>query len=134
MIERSKLTRLAGRLLRFTAIGLTATLVHAVVLATSVSSASLRPSHATVLGFLAAVNVSYFGHYYFTYRSREPHVKAAMRFAVIAFVGAVSNWLLFVIINEAMGLNYWIAFAATIVIVPAILFVLLGRYSFRSGG
>ena len=132
MIEHPKLARLLGRLARFALVGVGATLVHAGVLAILVSGLSMRPSQATVVGFLAAVNVSYFGHYYLTYQSREPHTKAAVRFVMIAFIGAAANWLIFAVISDAMGINYWVAFAATIVIVPVIVFILLGRYSFRS--
>jgi putative flippase GtrA len=88
-----------------------------------------------VIGFLVAFNVSYFGHYYFTFQSTEPHRRALPGFALTAFVGAVLNWLIFVIGTEILSWNYWIAFGISIVLVPLFVFFVSRRLAFeRPGG
>ncbi len=119
------------RLFRFGVVGIGATVTHAAILWALVESVSMRPSIATVIGFLVAFNVSYFGHYYFTFRSTEPHRRALPGFAMTAVVGAVLNWLIFVIGTEILTWNYWIAFGISILLVPLFVFFVSRRVAFE---
>ncbi len=118
------------RLFRFGIVGVAATVTHAGVLWALVESVSMRPSFATVIGFLIAFNVSYFGHYYFTFRSTEPHRRALPGFAATATAGAVLNWLIFVIASDLLHLNYWIAFGVAVAAVPVFVFFVSRRFAF----
>ncbi len=127
------MTNLKGtlvRLFRFGVVGVAATLTHGAILWALVESVRMRPSIATVIGFLVAFNVSYFGHYYFTFRSNEPHRRALPVFAVTASMGAVLNWLIFVIANDILSWNYWVAFAIAIGLVPIFVFIVSKRFAF----
>lgn len=119
------------RLFRFGVVGIGATVTHATILWALVESVNMRPSIATVIGFLVAFNVSYFGHYYFTFRSTEPHRRALPGFALTAVVGAVLNWLIFVIGTEILTWNYWIAFGISILLVPLFVFFVARRLAFE---
>lgn len=129
--ERDDPGRRPPKLLRYAIIGGIATLVHAVILWLFVAIADLRPSLATILGFLVAFSVSYFGHYYFTFQSNEPHGRALPRFLAIALTGAFLNWLIFVIINDGFRLDYWIAFLISVIVVPTFVFAMSGRLAFK---
>ena len=118
-------------LLRYGLIGVCATVVHAGILWSLVTFANLRPSFATILGFLAAFSVSYVGHYYFTFRSTEPHRRALPRFLAVALSGAILNWLIFVIVNDSFQFDYWIAFLVAVIAVPIFVFVMSGRVAFK---
>ncbi len=122
------------RLFRFGIVGVGATITHAGVLWALVEFVSLRPSIATVIGFLVAFNVSYFGHYYFTFRSKEPHRRALPGFAATATAGAVLNWLIFVIATDILNVNYWISFGVAVVTVPIFVFVVSRRVAFDRKG
>lgn len=126
----SKLYATFMRLFRFGIVGVAATVTHAGVLWALVESVSMRPSLATVIGFLIAFNVSYFGHYYFTFRSTEPHRRALPGFAATATAGAVLNWLIFVIATDFLQINYWIAFGVAVVTVPIFVFFVSRRVAF----
>lgn len=119
------------RLVRYAIIGVCATLVHALILWLLVTYASLRPSIGTIIGFLTAFAVSYFGHYHFTFQSAEPHRRALPRFLAIALSGAFLNWLIFFIVNDAFKLDYWIAFGIAVIIIPVFVFALSGRIAFE---
>lgn len=119
------------RLFRFGIVGLLATVTHALILWALVEFVQMRPSFATVIGFLIAFNVSYFGHYYFTFQSKEPHRRALPGFAATATAGAVLNWLIFVIGTDVLAWNYWIAFAIAIVTVPIFVFIVSRRVAFE---
>ena len=119
------------RLFRFGVVGVSATLTHAAILWALVESIQMRPSLATVIGFLVAFNVSYFGHYYFTFRSTEPHKRALPGFALTATAGAVLNWLIFVIGTDLLDWNYWITFLIAIASVPVFVFFVSRRVAFE---
>lgn len=119
------------RVLRYALIGVCATLVHAAILWLLVTFADLRPSFATIVGFLAAFNVSYFGHYHFTFHSTEPHHRALPRFFAVALSGAVLNWLIFFIVNDGFGIDYWVAFLIAVFVVPIFVFAMSGRLAFK---
>lgn len=119
------------RIARYGVIGGCATLVHALILFGLVEQAILSPPFATVIGFLGAVNISYFGHYYITFASAEPHRRALPSFISLTLTGACLNWLIFAIISDALGWHYWIAFLASFFTVPAVSFILLGRWAFQ---
>lgn len=122
------------RLFRFGIVGGAATVTHAAILWALVETVQMRPSIATVIGFLVAFNVSYFGHYYFTFKSTEPHRRAWPGFAATATAGAVLNWLIFVIGTDVLAWHYWIAFAISIIVVPIFVFFVSRRVAFDRKG
>ena len=129
--ERGRPGGRLSKLLRYALIGGIATLVHAVILWVFVTFVDLRPSLATILGFLAAFSVSYFGHYYFTFQSTESHRRALPRFLAIALSGAVLNWLIFVVVYDGLRMDYWIAFLIAVIVVPIFVYAMSGRLAFK---
>lgn len=124
-------TDFAWLVFRYGVIGGAATLVHALVLSGLVTLVELRPAFATVIGFLTAFGVSYLGHYYVTFRSRERHQHALPKYLAIAAAGAFLNWLIFVIVNEGFRMNYWMAFLIVVMVVPTCMFVMSRRIAFK---
>ncbi|MCR9268565.1 MAG: GtrA family protein [Hyphomonadaceae bacterium] len=118
-------------LVRFGLVGCVATGVHAGILAGGVEALNMRPSYATVLGFLVAFSVSYVGHFYFTFRSRQPHHRAFVSFILVAGSGAFMNWAIFVVVHDWLKLNYWLAFLAVLLLVPAIVFAASQAFVFK---
>jgi|GEM_PF-308902 len=117
---------------RFASIGVLATLIHGLMLNLLVLSAGLHPTMANVGAFLSAFMVSYLGHYYFSFRSREDHIAAAPKYLGVALIGLALNTLIFAVIVNLMQLHYMIAFAAVIVILPPIIFVISRTFVFTT--
>jgi putative flippase GtrA len=74
-------------LLRFTAIGGTATALHAIV-GLSLVGAGLHALFANLLAFLSAFAASFAGHFYFTFSELNPGFAEALGRFVITALGA----------------------------------------------
>jgi len=81
----------------FIAVGLTAALVHALVVWGLVAATAMAPLIANVGGFLVAFWVSFFGHRYlsFTHGRHSPWQRALPRFALVAGLAFAANELFY---------------------------------------
>lgn len=70
-IERS-ITSTSQQALWFLVVGASAALVHFLVLVSIVSLTTITPTWANVMAFLLAFIVSFFGHFYLTFRQSLP--------------------------------------------------------------
>ncbi len=120
--------------LRFASIGFLSTVTHGVVLNVLVLGVGIHPTLANVGAFLTAFGVSYLGHYYFSFRSNNTHVETASKYFIAALVGLSINTLIFAVIVNWMNLHYMIAFAAAIVILPPIMFLISKKFVFTTEG
>jgi len=109
-----------ARWLRFIGVGSIATLIHALILWGAVEQVGIAPKWATLLGFALAFLVSYFGHFFFTFQSTQPHRRALPGFFISAVTGAALNVAIFLIAMDGLAASYWTAFAWTILIVPGV--------------
>ncbi|WP_432697232.1 GtrA family protein [Marinobacterium sp. YM272] len=102
--------------LSFIAVGVSALLIHWLVVFLLVPLASLHPLIANVIAFLVAFNVSYFGHRHLTFRAHHrSHRQTLPRFATVA----CGSFLL----NEAM---YWALLSLTHLRYDIAMFIVLG--------
>lgn len=107
-----------AQFLRFCGVGGLATVVH-VLCAMAVSAAlSASPQWANLAGFLAAVQVSYFGHARFTFGVALRSAAQMLRFVILSLLSlAVSSgtvWL----VTARLGFGFPVAMAAVALIVP----------------
>ena len=121
------------RIIWFGLVGLTATMTHAVILWILIETAYLHAPEATVVGFLVAFFVSYFGHFYFTFQSNQAHQRALPRFALTACVGAGLNWMIFFVAVDILAWHYWFAFLTSISTVPFLVYFMSKRLAFDPG-
>lgn len=82
---------LKKELVIFAAVGVSALLVHLFIVWLLVNTASLSPLQANIIGFLGAVNVSYFGHSIFTFKR---HKRLSVRTFAKFFSIAASSFLI----------------------------------------
>jgi putative flippase GtrA len=123
----------ATSFVRFAGVGAFATLVHGLALNLLVLGAGVYPTLANVGAFLSAFSISYFGHYYFSFRSRQDHIAAAPKFFIAALIGLALNTLTFAIMVNLLQLHYMIAFAAVIALLPPVMFLVSRKFVFGSG-
>ncbi len=125
---------LAGEVLRFGAVGVTATLVHFLVLNACVQGAGMPPVPATGIAFCAAVCVTYLGQSLWVFRQPLYAPGRLQKFAVSALGGLLANMALMALLSDMLGMNYNIAFALCLAIVPGAQFLVNKLWVFGRSG
>ena len=77
---------LIAEMLRFGAVGIVATLTHAVVALLVTAAFDLAPLFANLAGFSLAVILSFLGHLRITFRIQQPHTKHLFRFIALSLL------------------------------------------------
>lgn len=94
----SRIGHEVNQLLRFTVVGLVATAMHLFIAIVAYRLLGFGVWSANLSGFLAALSLSYFGHYHFSFSSGRAHMTAMLRFATTALMAYLVNlgavWLL----------------------------------------
>ncbi|MFV0244799.1 MAG: GtrA family protein [Qingshengfaniella sp.] len=120
--------RVLGQVIRFGITGITATLVHFLVLTGAVEILGLSPVLANGLAFSVAVSVTYLGQSRWVFHAKAVRGTAAAgrlsRFAVSVLAGLAGNMGIMALATRGLGLDYRIGFAAGLILVPVATFVL----------
>jgi putative flippase GtrA len=123
----------AGRLLRFTAVGLAAMAVYAGLVA-ALTLAGVSPAWlASGIAYALAAVWSYVGHRRFSFRSTASHAVAGPRFIVVTATGQGLAVLLPALITDIGGLPHLWSTLAVCVVCPAASFILNTRFVFADG-
>lgn len=119
---------LLARLFRFATVGLTSTLLYAVI-ALGLQSVSVPPVPASLVAFAAGSMLSFAGHKWFTFTSSGPALTEGSRFALTTALG----FTLAAIIPaafQAAGAPGWSAVMTSCIVIPAMNYVLLTTFVF----
>lgn len=108
---------------RFGLVGVLATGLHFAVLALLHSVAGVPPVGATVVAFLVALQVSYFGQRLWVFRQIDKRSGEALRFAGVACVGVALNAGSMALIVGVLGASYVLGFLVGTVAVPTLTFL-----------
>lgn len=131
---RPRLAPIAGQALRFGAIGLAATALH-VLVALTAAALGLTPQMSNLAGFAAAVNLSYFGHFYLTFRlgthAAATHDRHLPRFVIVSLAGLALSSALVSLLTGPLGLPFAYAIGVVAVAVPAFSFAMSRLWAFR---
>ena len=106
-----------GRLLRFGLVGGVATGIQYVILVVLVHE-GVSPAVASAIGFVVSAFGNYLLNYHFTFRSRENHGPAAMKFVTLAAGGLAISY---VMMHVLVGAGWYYLFAQ--VLVTAVVFM-----------
>jgi putative flippase GtrA len=126
-----KLPAVVRELNLFAVIGVTATAINYVAELAAQHLLRLGPLPAGVVGYAAAVGVSYFGNSLITFRRPAMHGPQFVRFAAISLVGLAINLGLVFVGTHALGWPLWKALIPVVLIVPASTFVMAKFWAFR---
>jgi putative flippase GtrA len=74
-----------------------------------VELAGVAPLIASAIGFCVGATIKYFLNYFLAFRSTERHADALPKFVVALAVLFVLNLFVFWLLNERLGLHYFIA-------------------------
>ena len=118
-----------GRLLRFGLVGGVATGIQYVILVALVHE-GVGPPVASAIGFVVSAFGNYLLNYHFTFRSRERHAPAAMKFVTLAAGGLVIN---FVLMHVLFGAGWYYLLAQVLVTVSVFMWNFVGNsvWTFR---
>ena len=111
-----------GRLFRFGITGIVSALTYMVLTFVIVETGLAKPIIATIVGYLAAAILSYFGHLYFSFQVEPDHRKFLWRFLVTALVTFALSIFVTWLITDILGGSYRISIAVVTVLLPLINF------------
>lgn len=114
----SKLITEFARLVRFGIVGVTATLVYTATTFAAVGLLGLAPVRASILGQIAAMGISYFGHSLFSFAVKTDHRTYLWRFLVIAALTFSMNGSVMWFLIHVLGLHYGISVGIVGVLIP----------------
>lgn len=116
--------------IRFALVGVAATLTHALALTVLVETLLVDATLANGLAFVVAVQVTYWGQRLWVFRRAPTDASGLVRFAVTAAIGLGLNVAIMALAVDGLQLDYRIGFAAALVAVPLVSFILSRKWVF----
>ncbi|HZZ87707.1 MAG TPA: GtrA family protein [Caulobacteraceae bacterium] len=115
----------------FAAVGVAATAINYIGALTAQHLLRLEAIPAGVVGYGAAVGVSYFGNSLLTFRRPALHGRQFARFAVISLAGLAINLGMVFVGAHTLGWPLWRALIPVVIVVPASTFVMSKFWAFK---
>ena len=118
----------------FGVVGVSAMLLHFVVVALVLVPLGLPPLAANVIGFLTAFQLSYQGHRRLTFQAaRIPHRQALPRFFGVSCLSFAVNEAMYFLLLHYTALDYRVALFIVLLTVAILTFVLSKLWAFAGG-
>lgn len=113
----------------FALVGISAMLLHLLLVWLLVSSLQWQPLQANVVGFLGAVNVSYFGHSQLTFNRNIPlSFRSFVRFLCIACLSFIINQVAYSYGLGWFGTAFYLPILAAVLILVAVLTFIFSKF------
>lgn len=110
------------RILYFTGIGITSTLVHLTVVVGLVTC-GLAPLIANIIAFLIAFNISFFGHRRLTFAQLQDNKQLQpLPFLLVAITAGILNEYMYYLLLHYTHLNYLVALILVVSLVAVFTF------------
>jgi len=93
----------------------------------------LDPVIASVIGFVAALLISFVLNRQWTFASRAAVTTSLARYLAVSGFGFLLNVAIMAAVTKWLGLSYLIGLALVVLIIPAVNFTLNARWTFRHG-
>ena len=119
-VAGSKIFVELARLIRFGSVGILATASYGVVTIVMMQAGVGGPLFAAIIGNIAAVAVSYFGHLYYSFQVEARHSIFLWRFVVIAVVTFGVNLLCTWFVVERLHWSQLVAVMLMVLLLPGI--------------
>lgn len=113
-------------------IGVLATAVNTIATIFFVQVVGLSPTGAVIAAFPIAFAVSYALNQRWTFASSASHLAQVPRYLVGQLLGLALNAALMFVINEQLGLHYWLGLACSVAFVPPVVFAFQKYWTFRT--
>jgi putative flippase GtrA len=119
------------QLARFAVVGIINTLTHLGVLILAVEWLHIYPVIASILGFAAAVSISYILNHRWTFESSQEHSVTLWRFIVVSLFGLALNTVLMLLLLQYFHWWYFWAQLGVLLVVPLSNFILNRYWTFN---
>ncbi len=110
-------TRWSAKALSFAGVGAVSTLLQYLILVLCVERFGISAVAGSSIGFVCSAIFNYLLNYHFTFRSDNPHLVAASRFALVASVGLAINTGLMALFVHYSALPYVVSQVITTAVV-----------------
>jgi putative flippase GtrA len=125
--------KLSHQLGWFVLVGVTAAIVHWLVVVALVSRADWAPLVANVVGWLVAFGVSFTGHYQLTFRAQQTALSTSLpRFFLLSAVGFLINETSYAILLQYTDLPYELLLGLILIGVAVLTFILSRIWAFTA--
>ena len=122
------------QLVRFGGVGGLATVVHVLVALTMQRAFSIPPQGANLVGFSAAVLLSYLGHARFTFGVDAKSAPQFLRFLFLSGLGLLTSSATVWLVTGWLGSSFTVAMILVAILVPAASFVAMRLWVFGHKG
>lgn len=126
----SQLIGQLGEWLRFGLVGILATLTY-LLFSVSTIFFAMPPYQANLIGYIASVSISYFGHAKFSFRSSRSHREQLPRFILVALTTFGLTNLVMYLVTGILDRDPLLAMVFVAVSIPGITWVLSRFWVFR---
>lgn len=118
--------------LRFVVVGLSATLIYAIVAWLLTHFTNWRTALCSLIAFFISGAFSYLGHRLFTFRSRDSVARTAGRFAGVNLLAYCVAGAIPWVVSDIFGFAAIISIALVCIVIPVMNFALLNLFVFKS--
>ncbi len=119
------------RVIRYGMVGVCAAGAHALMAMAAFHMMNIDPTISNFMGFVTGAVISYFGSYYFTFKSAEGHKKMLPRFGLVWLIGIAVNVGLFKAMLTAFELPYAVYVFIAIALTPIAQYLMLRFWAFK---
>ncbi|GEM_PF-478737 len=113
----------------FLMVGISAALVHLLIVWLLVNADALPPLQANIAGFLGAINVSYFGHSRFTFNDvKKPSIGTFAKFISIAFTSFLINQIAYYYGLKWFGPTFYLPILAVVLVAVALFTFIFSKF------
>jgi putative flippase GtrA len=116
---------------RFVLVGGASTLIYGVATLVAVRQWAMSPMLATLVGYLVAIPFNYLLQRVFTFKSKALVRRELPRFLIIHGLNMAGSFGMMALIVEALRADYRWGIAATMTVVPFLVFLTMDAWVFR---
>lgn len=121
-----------SKVVRFPLVGVLNTVLYGVATSFYIGTLGVGNELASLLGYLTSVPVAFVAHRSFTFGHSGAAGSALFRFVVVHLFGMLASWLSMKVAVGYLGFHYAVGIVATMVIVPALSFIVMTYWVFPS--
>ncbi len=115
---------------KYLVVGVLGTLTHLSLLYITVEFLTFSPILGSSLAFIWVVLQSYLLNRNWTFQSDKAHITTLPRYIVVSVAGFLTNLLIMFVMVNVLGLWYMLAQTVTILVIPALNFLLNKYWTF----
>lgn len=119
------------QVMRYGLVGICAASTHGLVAMALFHVLALQPTLSNFAGFMSGAMISYFGSYYFTFKSTDGHRRSIPRFALVWIIGIAINVGLFQTLLSLYAVPFALNVFIAIVLTPIAQYLMLKFWAFK---